>query len=80
MHCYGWTVRGNWHVEQKSLQCGLPGVVLQSAPPLVYTISPALHFHPSTHTLLRYLSPDIEIIRIGLTENWRRGIRVVMRQ
>jgi hypothetical protein len=47
---------------------------------LVYLISSALHFHPSTDALLRYLSPEIEIIRIGLSESWRRGIRVVMRQ
>lgn len=56
------------------------GITLQSAPPIVYIISPALHFHPSTDALLRYLSPEIEIIRIGVAESWRRGIRVVMRQ
>jgi hypothetical protein len=43
-------------------------------------ISPALHFHPSTDSLLRYLSPEIEITRNGLVESWRRGIRVLMRQ
>ena len=57
-----------------------PGMTLQPAPPLVYLISPALHFHPSTDALLRYLSPDIEFTRIGIAENWRRGLRVVMRQ
>lgn len=57
-----------------------PGVPLSPAPPIVYLISPALHFHPSTDSLLRFLSPEIEIIRIGLAESWRRGIRVVMRQ
>jgi hypothetical protein len=57
-----------------------PGVELQAAPPLVYLVAPALRFHPATDTLLRYLSPELEIVRVGLAESWRHGIRVVMRQ
>jgi hypothetical protein len=56
------------------------GIELQSAAPLVYPIAPALRFHPTTDALLKYLSPDMEIIRIGLAATWRRGLRVVMRQ
>ncbi len=57
-----------------------PGITLQTAPPLVYLISPELRFHPSTDTLLRFLSPEIEIVRIGVAESWRHGLRVMMRQ
>ena len=57
-----------------------PGVEIQGAPPLVYLVAPALRFHPVTGILLDVLSPQIEVVRVGLTENWRRGIRVVMRQ
>ena len=57
-----------------------PGVEIQGAPPLVYLVAPALRFHPVTGNLLRHLSRDIEVVRVGLTENWRRGIRVVARQ
>ena len=57
-----------------------PGVELQAAPPLVYLVAPALRFHPATDVLLRYLSPELEIVRVGLAESWRHGIRVVMRQ
>ena len=53
---------------------------LQASPPLVYLVAPALRFHPTTDILLRYLTPDMEVVRVGLVENWRRGIRVVMRQ
>jgi hypothetical protein len=56
------------------------GVELQKAPPLVYLVAPALRFHPTTDTLLRYLLPEIEVTRVGLAESWRRGICVVMRQ
>jgi hypothetical protein len=55
-------------------------VELQSAPPLVYLVAPALRFHPSTDTLLKFVSSDLEAVRIGLAESWRRGLRVVMRQ
>jgi hypothetical protein len=57
-----------------------PGVEWQAAPPLVYLIAPALRFHPSTDTLLRFLTPEMEVIRIGLAKSWRRGLRVMMRQ
>jgi hypothetical protein len=57
-----------------------PGIEMQSAPPLVYLVAPALHFHSTTDALLRSLSPDLEFVRVGLAESWRRGIRVVMRQ
>ncbi len=56
------------------------GLELQQTPPLLYLVAPAIRFHPSTDTLLRYLSPEIEVLRVGLAENWRRGLRVVMRQ
>jgi len=57
-----------------------PHVELQQAPPLVYLVAPALRFHPATDEILSYLSPDLEILRVGLAESWRRGLRVVMRQ
>jgi hypothetical protein len=57
-----------------------PGVEIQKAPPLVYLVAPALRFHPVTGILLDTLSPQIEVVRVGLTESWRRGIRVVMRE
>jgi hypothetical protein len=57
-----------------------PHIQLQEAPPIVYLVAPALHFHPATDTLLMYLSRELEIVRVGLAENWRRGLRVVMRQ
>jgi hypothetical protein len=56
------------------------GVELQAAPPLVYLVAPALRFHPATDELLRYLAPELEVVRVGLAESWRRGVRVVMRQ
>ncbi|HKW61131.1 MAG TPA: hypothetical protein VJN89_01185 [Candidatus Acidoferrum sp.] len=57
-----------------------PGVELQQVPPLVYLVAPALRFHPSTDEVLKFLSPELEVVRVGLVESWRGGLRVVMRQ
>jgi hypothetical protein len=56
-----------------------PGGTLQQAAPL-YLVAPALRFHPTTDHLLHCLLPLIEVVRVGLAESWRRGLRVVMRQ
>jgi hypothetical protein len=55
-------------------------MALQPSPPLVYLVAPALHFHPATEILLRYMHPQLEVIRVGLAESWRRGLCVVLRQ
>ena len=70
------------HLEQGDLQRYgyFPGIQLQPAPPIVYLVAPALRFHPATDRLLRMLTPQLEFVRVGLSENWRRGIRVVLRQ
>jgi hypothetical protein len=78
---------GYWRHVRHHLEHGdlsrygyFPGVQLQTAPPLVYLVAPALRFHPATDELLGYLAPEIEMVRVGLAETWRRGVRVVMRQ
>jgi hypothetical protein len=62
-------------------RCGyFPGIVLQPDPPLAWLVAPALRFHSAIETLIGYLSPEIQVTRIGVNENWRRGIRVMLRQ
>ena len=56
------------------------GVELDPQPPLVWLVAPGLRFHPATSLLLKYLSPEISVTRVGLVENWRRGIKVIFRQ
>jgi hypothetical protein len=70
------------HLEQGDFhQYGyFPQLELQKTPPLVFLVAPALRFHSTTNLLLRQLSQSIEVVRVGLAESWRRGLRVVMRQ
>jgi hypothetical protein len=56
------------------------GVEIDPQPPLVWLVAPGLRFHPATDTLLKYLAPEIHVTRIGLAENWRRGLKIIFRQ
>ncbi len=48
-------------------------------PALLYLVAPFLRFHRHFDTLARMLSPDIELYRFNLNEDWRSGVRVVRR-
>jgi hypothetical protein len=48
--------------------------------PLLFLVAPALHVHPATDTLLRYLSPEIEWTLLGIDERWREAVKVVFRK
>ncbi len=71
-----------WHSQQGDFQRYgyFAGVELQPKPPLLYLVAPGFRFHPATDTLLRYVRPEIECVRVGLNEDWRRGLKVVFRQ
>jgi hypothetical protein len=56
------------------------GVELSSDPPLVWLVAPGLRFHSAMDILLKYVSPEIQVTRIGLNENWRRSLKVIFRQ
>ena len=48
-------------------------------PPRLLLVSPSLEFHPTTEAVLRYFSPQIELQRIGLGVEWRKGLEVMFR-
>src|SRR5579864_2031075 len=57
-----------------------PARELSTEKPLLYLVAPALHIHPATDTLLRYLSPEIDWEFAGIDERWREGVRVIFRK
>jgi hypothetical protein len=48
--------------------------------PLVYLVAPTLRFHSSFATLAKTITPDVEIYRFDINEDWRAGVRVVRRE
>ena len=55
-------------------------VELSPLPPRLFLVAPALHIHPATETVLRYLSPRVEWTLLALDERWRQGVHVVWRK
>jgi hypothetical protein len=75
-------LRVRWHQQQDDIQRYgyFPGIEIRPDPPLLFLVAPAIRFHPATSVILRHLSSEIEVARVGLAENWRRGLRVALRQ
>jgi len=74
-------MRVRWHAEQGEFAARgyFPGVPLTAEPPRLLLVAPAFEFHPTTETILRFLSPGIEVERVGLAVEWRQRLRVVLR-
>ena len=74
--------RVRWHQQRGEFQRFgyFPGGELSAEPPLLMLVAPALHVHPATDTLLKYLSPAIEWQVVAVDERWRDGVRVVFRK
>jgi hypothetical protein len=75
-------IRVEWHrVAGEFARFGyFPGSEISAEKPLLMFVAPALHVHPATDTILRYLSPQIEWELLGLDERWRKELRVVFRK
>lgn len=74
--------RVQWHHERgEFLKFGyFGGRELSPLSPLLFLVAPALHVHPATDTILRYISPEIEWALAGIDERWREGVKVVFRK
>ncbi|MBI3646737.1 MAG: hypothetical protein HY233_12335 [Acidobacteriales bacterium] len=71
-----------WHQDRGEFRKFgyFPGHELSPQKPLLLLVAPALHVHPATDAILRYLSPEIEWELLGIDERWREGVRVVFRK
>jgi len=69
------------HARQEFPRFGyFPEQELSAEKPLLYLVAPALHIHPQTDVLLRYLSPEVEWEFVSIDERWREGVKVVFRK
>jgi len=71
-----------WHQERDEFhKFGyFAGREISGDSPLLVMVAPALHVHPATDILLRYISPRIEWAVLGIDERWRKELRVVFRK
>jgi hypothetical protein len=74
-------MRVKWHLERGEFagRGYFPGVALRPEAPRLLLVAPALEFHPSNETILRYFSSDIQIDRTGVNSEWKQDLRVMFR-
>jgi hypothetical protein len=74
-------IRVEWHLDRGEFSANgyFPGIELRPDPPRLLLVSPSLEFHPTTETILGYFAPHIEVERIGLAVEWRRGLETMFR-
>lgn len=68
-----------WHAARSELNHLFPGVALQSQPPKLILLAPAMQFHSTNTTLLRFFSEQIQVERVGVNTEWREELRVILR-
>ena len=74
-------IRVKWHLDRNEFAARgyFPGIALRSEAPRLLLVAPSLEFHPTTEAVLSYFSPEIEVERIGLAVEWRKGLQVMFR-
>ena len=72
-------MRISWHAHRNEINHLFPGVALQTVPPKLILLAPAIGFHSTNATLLRYFSSLIQVERVGVNSEWREELRVILR-
>jgi hypothetical protein len=74
-------IRVKWHLDRGEFSAFgyFPGVALRAEPPRLLLVSPALDFHPTTEVILGYFSPAVDVLRIGVGVEWRKGLHIMFR-
>lgn len=74
-------LRVKWHLDRDEFAPNgyFPGVALRPDPPRLFLVSPALEFHPATEAILGFFSPSIDVQRVGVGVEWRKGLQVMFR-
>jgi hypothetical protein len=74
-------IRVKWHLDRGEFgRFGyFPGIALRTDPPRLLLVAPSLEFHPTTETILSFFSRTIDVERIGLAVEWRKGLEIMFR-
>jgi hypothetical protein len=74
-------MRVKWHLGQGEFgpKGYFPGIELCNEAPRLLLVSPALDFHPSNETVLRYFSPAVPVERVGVGLEWRKELKIMSR-
>lgn len=75
-------LRVRWHHSRNQFQAHgyFPGVTLSALPPLLFFVCPQFRYHSTFPALTGHIDPAVPLIQVGINENWRDGLRVVLRR
>ncbi len=73
-------LRVEWHLRRGDFQRRgyFKGVRLSDEPPLLYLAAPLFRFHATTKIIAGSIIERVPVYRIGINEDWRAGVRVLM--
>jgi len=57
-----------------------PGLTPSPAPPVLYLVSPAFRYHSTTEHVLGYFDPSIRVVKVGVNQLWREGVKILFRK
>ncbi len=74
-------MRVRWHLLRGDFASAgyFPDVELRRDSPRLLLVAPALMLHPSNEVILRYLSPEVPVERIGVGIEWQKSLQVLFR-
>ncbi|MCS6816399.1 MAG: hypothetical protein N0A16_10535 [Blastocatellia bacterium] len=75
-------LRVEWHRRRGEItrRGYFPGLKIADRPTLVLIVAPFLRFHPMFDRVVRWIDPRVPVYKIGIAEEWRKGVRVVYRE
>jgi hypothetical protein len=81
MQALDYWIRVKWHLDGGEFGPAgyFPGIELTPEPPRLLLVAPSLEFHPSTETILEFFSLAIDVERVGIGVEWRKGLQVMFR-
>ena len=73
-------MRIDWHRRRGDFERRgyFKGLTLTDEPPLIYLVAPLFRFHATTKFLAGKISHQAPVYRIGINEDWRRQLRVLV--
>ncbi|HLG15359.1 MAG TPA: hypothetical protein VJH03_12775 [Blastocatellia bacterium] len=73
-------LRVEWHRQRGDFKRRgyFAGLEIADAPPLLYLVAPLFRFHATTKLIAESISDRVPVYRVGINENWRAGVRVLL--
>jgi hypothetical protein len=75
-------LRVRWHqLHQEFFRKGyFHDVQISAESPVLYFVSPQFRYHDTFPRIVKYFDSSVPLIQVGINEDWRAGIRIVMKR